>query len=148
GAPGLGRRGARARMRAGVQCGRGPLCAPGAMAKVRSARGRLALFRGRIPRTAETERRMNIHEYQAKELLKRYGVAVLRGGVAYTADEAVAAAETLGGPVWVVKAQIHAGGRGKGRFLGDDSGKGGVRLARSTAEVREAAAAMLGRTLV
>ncbi len=91
---------------------------------------------------------MNIHEYQAKELLKRYGVAVLRGGVAYTADEAVAVAESLGGPVWVVKAQIHAGGRGKGRFLDDESGKGGVRLARSIDEVREAASAMLGRTLV
>ena len=70
---------------------------------------------------------MKIHEYQAKELLANYGVAVPRGHVAFTADEAVDAAERLGGKVWVVKAQIHAGGRGKG---------GGVKLARSIEEVR------------
>ena len=69
---------------------------------------------------------MNIHEYQAKELLRKFGVAVPRGGVAYTADEAAAVANELGGPVWVVKAQIHAGGRGKG---------GGVKLAKSVDEV-------------
>ena len=63
---------------------------------------------------------MNIHEYQAKALLKDYGVAVLRGQVAYTPEDAEAAARELGGPIWVVKAQIHAGGRGKG---------GGVKLA-------------------
>src|SRR5215471_12281260 len=82
---------------------------------------------------------MNIHEYQAKALLAKYGVAVPRGGVAYTADEAVEVAKGLGGPVWVVKAQIHAGGRGKG---------GGVKLAKSTDEVRDLAGKMLGMKLV
>jgi succinyl-CoA synthetase beta subunit len=82
---------------------------------------------------------MNIHEYQAKALLKECGVAVLPGQVAYTADEAEAAARALGGPTWVVKAQIHAGGRGKG---------GGVKLARSVEEVRQLADRMLGMTLV
>ena len=82
---------------------------------------------------------MNIHEYQAKALLKDYGVAVLSGQVAYTPEEAEAAARALGGPVWVVKAQIHAGGRGKG---------GGVKLARSVEEVRQLADQMLGMTLV
>jgi succinyl-CoA synthetase beta subunit len=82
---------------------------------------------------------MNIHEYQAKALLKDYGVAVLPGQVAYTADEAEAAARALGGPTWVVKAQIHAGGRGKG---------GGVKLARSVEEVRQLADRMLGMTLI
>ena len=91
---------------------------------------------------------MNIHEYQAKELLKRFGVAVLDGSVAWCADEAVAAAEKLPGPVFVVKSQIHAGGRGAGRFADDPDGKGGVRLARSVPEVREAADAMLGHVLV
>ena len=82
---------------------------------------------------------MNVHEYQAKALLAEYGVAVPRGRVAYTAGEAEEAARELGGPAWVVKAQIHAGGRGKG---------GGVKIARSVAEAREHAAAMLGMTLV
>ncbi len=82
---------------------------------------------------------MNIHEYQAKELLRRYGVTTPRGHVAFTVDEAVAAAQTLGGPVWVVKAQIHAGGRGKG---------GGVKLARSIDEVRTHAQAILGMQLI
>jgi succinyl-CoA synthetase beta subunit len=82
---------------------------------------------------------MNIHEYQAKDLLAKFGVAVLRGGVAYSAAEAVEVARRLGGPVWVVKAQIHAGGRGKA---------GGVKLARSEDEVAAAAGAMLGRRLV
>ncbi len=91
---------------------------------------------------------MNIHEYQAKELLKRYGVAVLDGSVAWTSDEAVVAAEKLPGPVWVVKSQIHAGGRGAGHFEDDPSGKGGVRLARSMPEVRAAAEAMIGHTLI
>ncbi len=91
---------------------------------------------------------MNIHEYQAKELLRRYGVAVLDGHVAWTAEEAVAAAGKLPGPVHVVKAQIHAGGRGAGHFAGDPAGKGGVRIARSAEEVRAAAAAMLGHVLV
>ena len=91
---------------------------------------------------------MNIHEYQAKDLLKRYGVAVPEGYVAWTPDEAVAAAHKLPGPVYVVKSQIHAGGRGAGRFTDDPNGKGGVRLARSFEDVRAAAEAMLSHTLV
>ncbi len=91
---------------------------------------------------------MNIHEYQAKELLKGYGVAVLDGYVAWTPDEAVAAAAKLPGPVYVVKSQIHAGGRGAGHFAEDPTGKGGVRIAKSSEEVRAAATAMLGHTLV
>jgi succinyl-CoA synthetase beta subunit len=92
---------------------------------------------------------MNIHEYQAKELLAKYGVPVPAGHAAMSVEEAVEAAKQLPGPLWVVKAQIHAGGRGKGRFkeLGE-SAKGGVRLAHSIDEVREHAAEMLGKTLV
>ncbi len=91
---------------------------------------------------------MNIHEHQAKELLKGFGVPVPKGGAAYSVDEAMAAysvdeamaiAEDLGGPVWVVKAQIHAGGRGKG---------GGVKVVKSLDGVREAAEAILGMTLI
>ncbi|MBS7791589.1 ADP-forming succinate--CoA ligase subunit beta [Roseococcus sp. SDR] len=91
---------------------------------------------------------MNIHEYQAKELLRRYGVAVLEGHVAWNADEAEAAAKKLPGPIYVVKSQIHAGGRGAGRFTNDPNGKGGVRLAKSPEEAKAAAAAMIGSTLV
>jgi succinyl-CoA synthetase beta subunit len=92
---------------------------------------------------------MNIHEYQAKELLAKYGVPVPAGYPAMSVEEAVEAAKKLPGPLWVVKAQIHAGGRGKGRFkeLGE-SAKGGVRLAHSIDEVREHAEEMLGKTLV
>jgi len=92
---------------------------------------------------------MNIHEYQAKELLAGFGVPVPEGYAALSVEEAVAAAGRLPGPLWVVKAQIHAGGRGKGRFkeLGPEA-KGGVRLARSLDEVRGHAAEMLGNTLV
>ena len=92
---------------------------------------------------------MNIHEYQAKELLAKWGVPVPKGVAAFSVDEAVAAVSQLPGPLYVVKAQIHAGGRGKGKFkeLGPDA-KGGVRLARSAEEVRAAAADMLGNTLV
>ncbi len=92
---------------------------------------------------------MNIHEYQAKELLAKFGVPVPAGHPAMTIEEAVAAAEKLPGPLWVVKSQIHAGGRGKGRFkeLGPDA-KGGVRLAHSVDEVRAHAGEMLGKTLV
>src|SRR6478736_1520473 len=92
---------------------------------------------------------MNIHEYQAKELLAKYGVPVPAGYPAMSVEEAVAAAQKLLGPLWVVKAQIHAGGRGKGKFkeLGPDA-KGGVRLAHSIDDVRSAAAEMLGKTLV
>ncbi|MEC8291055.1 MAG: ADP-forming succinate--CoA ligase subunit beta [Pseudomonadota bacterium] len=82
---------------------------------------------------------MNIHEYQAKQVLGAYQVPVPRGRVAFTPDEAVKAAEELGGPVWVVKAQIHAGGRGKG---------GGVKVVKSLEEVREEATRMLGMTLI
>jgi succinyl-CoA synthetase beta subunit len=91
---------------------------------------------------------MNIHEYQAKELLRRYGVAVPQGKVAWTAEDAVEAARTLPGPVFVVKSQIHAGGRGAGRFAHDPNGKGGVRVVKSLDAVREAAAAMIGKVLV
>ena len=92
---------------------------------------------------------MNIHEYQAKELLAKFGVPVPAGHAAMSVEEAVAAAKKLPGPLWVVKSQIHAGGRGKGKFkeLGPDA-KGGVRLAHSIDEVREHAAEMLGKTLV
>ena len=92
---------------------------------------------------------MNIHEYQAKELLAKFGVPVPAGFAAMSVDEAVEAAKKLPGPLWVVKAQIHAGGRGKGKFteLGPDA-KGGVRLAKSVEEVRANAEEMFGRTLV
>lgn len=82
---------------------------------------------------------MKIHEYQAKEILKKFDVAVPRGGVAFTPDEAVKVAREIGGDVWMVKAQIHAGGRGKG---------GGIKLARKLTEVREIASRMLGMRLV
>jgi succinyl-CoA synthetase beta subunit len=92
---------------------------------------------------------MNIHEYQAKELLAKYGVPVPAGYAAMSVEEAVQAAQKLPGPLWVVKAQIHAGGRGKGRFKElPENAKGGVRLARSIEEVRANAEEMLGRTLV
>jgi succinyl-CoA synthetase beta subunit len=81
---------------------------------------------------------MKIHEYQGKEVLKKYGVPVPRGVPCFSVDEALAAAKTLGGPVWVVKAQIHAGGRGKG---------GGVKLARSMDEVKAHASSILGMQL-
>jgi succinyl-CoA synthetase beta subunit len=91
---------------------------------------------------------VNIHEYQGKELLKQFGVTVLDGHVAWTADEAAEAAKKLPGPVFVVKSQIHAGGRGAGKFESALDGKGGVRLARSIEDVREAAEAMIGKTLI
>ena len=92
---------------------------------------------------------MNIHEYQAKELLAKFGVAIPAGVAALTVEEAVAAARTLPGPLYVVKAQIHAGGRGKGKFkeLPADA-KGGVRLAKSFEDVELFAKEMLGNTLV
>jgi succinyl-CoA synthetase beta subunit len=82
---------------------------------------------------------MNIHEYQAKEILRKFGVTTLKGKVAHSPEEAVAAAKEIGGALWVVKAQIHAGGRGKG---------GGVKIAKSADEVKEFAKKMLGMTLV
>ncbi|MFZ4808823.1 MAG: ATP-grasp domain-containing protein, partial [Hyphomicrobiaceae bacterium] len=92
---------------------------------------------------------MNIHEYQAKEIYRQYGVPTPSGHAAFTVEEAVAAAKKLPGPVWVVKAQIHAGGRGKGKFKEADAGdKGGVRLAKSVEEVETFAKQMLGKTLV
>jgi succinyl-CoA synthetase beta subunit len=92
---------------------------------------------------------MNIHEHQAKAVLSEFGVAVPRGFPAFTADEAAEAAKKLGGPVFVVKSQIHAGGRGKGRFEGlGPEAKGGVRVVKSVDEVRANATEMLGRVLV
>jgi succinyl-CoA synthetase beta subunit len=92
---------------------------------------------------------MNIHEYQAKAVLREFGAPVSKGKPAFTPDEAVAAAGELGGSLWVVKSQIHAGGRGKGRFKETSAGdKGGVRLARSIDEVKTFADQMLGATLV
>jgi succinyl-CoA synthetase beta subunit len=91
---------------------------------------------------------MNIHEYQAKTLLAKFGVPLLKGGVAYTKDEAMDVARTLGGPVSVVKAQIHAGGRGKGKFTDNPNGKGGVRVVKTIEDVGASAAAMLGHDLV
>src|SRR5713226_10149542 len=89
---------------------------------------------------------MNIHEYQAKELLQKFGVATPRGKVASTLDEAEQVARELGDADLVVKAQIHAGGRGKGTFT--NGFKGGVHLCKSPSEARELAAKMLGQTLV
>jgi succinyl-CoA synthetase beta subunit len=105
---------------------------------------------------------MKIHEYQGKSILRKFGVPTPKGSVAFSVEEAVAAAKELGGPIWVVKSQIHAGGRGKGRFVNASNdaeldaaaaghplaGDGGVRLARSIEEVRVAAEAMLGNVLV
>ena len=82
---------------------------------------------------------MKIHEYQGKDLFRKFGIPVPRGIPAFSVDQAVSAAESLGGPVWVVKAQIHAGGRGKG---------GGVKLARSIEEVKKLASQILGMQLV
>lgn len=92
---------------------------------------------------------MNIHEYQAKELLAKYGIGIPAGHAATSVEEAVAGAKQLPGPLYVVKAQIHAGGRGKGKFkeLGPD-GKGGVRLSKSIEDVETNAREMLGNTLV
>jgi len=91
---------------------------------------------------------MNIHEYQAKDLLEKFGVAVPRGIAAMSVEEAVKAVDELPGPLYVVKVQIHAGGRGAGHFTDNPEGKGGVRLCKSAEEVRDAARAMLGKTLV
>jgi succinyl-CoA synthetase beta subunit len=106
---------------------------------------------------------MKIHEYQGKEVLRKYGVPTLKGGAAKTPEEAVKAAEAMGGSVWVVKSQVHAGGRGLGRFVHEVDaatiaaaaagtpglpGKGGVRVVTSLEAVRTAAEAMLGGTLV
>ncbi len=92
-----------------------------------------------VPPITAPPKTMNIHEYQGKEIFRKFGVPTPRGTPAFSVDEAVKAAESLGGKVWVVKAQIHAGGRGKG---------GGVKVAKSLAEVRELAGKILGMTLV
>ncbi|WP_406855116.1 ADP-forming succinate--CoA ligase subunit beta [Alsobacter sp. KACC 23698] len=92
---------------------------------------------------------MNIHEYQAKAVLKEFGVPVSNGRPVFKVEEAEAAAKDLGGPLWVVKSQIHAGGRGKGKFKEAEAGeKGGVRLSRSIDEVKQNVREMLGKTLV
>ncbi|MEL6519866.1 MAG: ADP-forming succinate--CoA ligase subunit beta [Pseudomonadota bacterium] len=92
---------------------------------------------------------MNIHEYQAKALLRSYGAPVSDGRIVLKSEDAKTAAAELDGPLWVVKAQIHAGGRGKGHFKENEAGeKGGVRLAKSVAEAAEEAERMLGRTLI
>ena len=91
---------------------------------------------------------MNIHEYQAKKLLRKYGVTVPRGDVAYTSQVAEEVAWELGGPIWVIKAQIHAGGRGAGFFQDNPKGKGGVRVVSSVEDVVENAQQMLNQTLV
>jgi len=92
---------------------------------------------------------VNIHEYQAKELLRSYGAPVADGRAVLKAEDAKTAAGALDGPVWVVKAQIHAGGRGKGKFIEADAGDaGGVRITKSVTEAAEEAKKMLGRTLV
>jgi len=92
---------------------------------------------------------MNIHEYQAKQLLKEYGLPVSDGRIVLKAEDAKTAAGELDGPIWVVKSQIHAGGRGKGKFKEASAGeKGGVRVTKSVEEASEEAMKMLGRTLV
>src|SRR5215475_1936155 len=92
---------------------------------------------------------MNIHEYQAKALLNEFGVPISKGVPVLKPEDAEAAAKQLPGPIWVVKSQIHAGGRGKGKFKEAKAGdKGGVRIAKSLAEVAEYAKQMLGSTLV
>src|SRR3954469_10924322 len=92
---------------------------------------------------------MNIHEYQGKAVLKEFGLPVSRGKAIFSADEAEAAAKELGGPLWVVKSQIHAGGRGKGKFKEAAAGeKGGVRLSKSVSEAADEAQKKLGRPIV
>src|SRR6201998_991302 len=91
------------------------------------------------PQPRRSDRRMNIHEYQAKALLRQFDVPVPRGIAAFAVDEAVAVAQKLGGPVWVVKAQIHAGGRGKA---------GGVKVVKSIDDVKKESPRILGSTLV
>mgnify|MGYP001224713124 FL=1 len=91
---------------------------------------------------------MNIHEHQAKSLLARFGVTVPRGEVAYSVEETISAAKNLESSVYVVKSQIHAGGRGAGRFLDSKTDKGGVRVVKTLSEVKDSAEDMLGKVLV
>ena len=110
---------------------------------------RAVFMRPATPPPEKRPYRMNIHEYQAKELLAKFGIAVPAGHPAMSVAEAVEAAKKLPGPLWVVKAQIHAGGRGKGKFKElPAEAKGGVRLAKSLDEVEANAREMLGNTLV
>jgi len=88
---------------------------------------------------------MNIHEHQAKSLLAKFGVPVPRGHVAYSIAEAISVAEKLDGSLYVVKSQIHAGGRGAGHFLDSSTDKGGVRVVKTVSEVGSAAEDMLGK---
>jgi succinyl-CoA synthetase beta subunit len=114
-----------------------------------AARGRPCYVFEPTDHPPTSEPSMNIHEYQAKDLYRQYGIATGEGHPAFTAAEAVEAAKKLPGPVWVVKAQIHAGGRGKGKFRESEAGTGGgVRLAKSIDDVGKFAGEMLGRTLV
>ena len=91
---------------------------------------------------------MNIHEYQAKQLLAKFGVAIPRGGIAYTPPEAASVAADLGGSTWVVKSQIHAGGRGAGHFANNPDGPGGIRVVKDLDEVKNSASEMLGNILI
>jgi len=91
---------------------------------------------------------MNIHEHQAKSLLAGFGVTIPKGRVVYSLDEAEVAARELGGPIFVVKSQIHAGGRGAGHFKNNEKGKGGVRVVTSIRDVRHSAQEMLGKVLI
>jgi succinyl-CoA synthetase beta subunit len=91
---------------------------------------------------------MNIHEHQAKSLLAEFGVSVPRGAVAYSVEEAVSAAKNLESSVYVVKSQIHAGGRGAGQFLDSETDKGGVRVVKTLSEVQQSAEEMLGKVLL
>lgn len=91
---------------------------------------------------------MHIHEYQAKQLFTKYGIPIPSGGVASTVDEAIQIARGMDGGAWMVKAQIHAGGRRAGHFEGDPQGEGGVRIARSIADVEKHAGQMLGNALI
>ena len=103
----------------------------------------------RAVRIGEDDTEMNIHEYQAKQILKAYGAPIANGVAVLDASQARAAADELGGPVWVVKAQIHAGGRGKGSFKEAEAGEqGGVRIARSADQAVAFTQQMLGHTLV
>ena len=109
----------------------------------------LSIVRPIVQITPRGTEYMNIHEYQAKQLLKEYGANVAEGRIILAAEDAKSAADELNGPVWVVKAQIHAGGRGKGSFKDSSLGEaGGVRLTKSAAEAAEEAQRMLGRTLI
>jgi succinyl-CoA synthetase beta subunit len=91
---------------------------------------------------------MHIHEYQAKQLLAKYGIPVPEGGVASTVDEAIQIAQEMGGDAWMVKAQIHAGGRRAGHFEDAPQGEGGVRIAKSVADIKKHAEQMLGHALI